>query len=593
MVAQAVEHVTQEIMDEYIREAARVARYEAGFGIAGCDLSMPIWWAAYCRQSLDQQSQNSRLPEYLLTLAKMAKEQGVTVPREYIGYDHVSGEHLDRPAIRFIRHELVDKKKVLGILFADLRCLSREPAPQQVFERECEIRDVRLIFGDAPSGMDVGSAFARSAITFSNKLTRLATHRNAAAGNVGRVLRGWAPACKAAHGYAYRRDAEITDGRMIIKKAWWEIDSLDPDGKPVSGSPADAITKIFDWMGKEGRSCFWVAKKLNELGFSAPYGGRWSGNTLRRVVMRHCYTGRNTYNANVRVSNPARPMGDVTGAVKRTLIRPKPAGEAVTYAVPALVSEGLWQKANDAMHQRGRGRGKEGKSIASLLRNRIFCPRCGKPMVVRRRRAGTEKLYYHCSRAHNIFAAEPCGYRSFVPGDWDEAVWDVVYVLLKQDAWVEDRLNTVSKQHENIEKLLKLEQLKAGQAQTKISKVREGFEGGLYSLDEAKAKVAGYQLVAAQAEQEIERLRRKSGAAGKPAVNIAELKAELQRIAGETLDQATFAERLDIVCKLNIKVYPSEDLRTMRIKCRLPLEATDDSLQDRCGIIAFGSTGSP
>lgn len=197
MTVQVIEYVTKEKLDEYIGQAAKAAGYQNGFGITGCDLLLMVWWAAYCRQSLDQQSHNNRLPEYLLTLAKMARDQGVVVPREYVFYDHVSGEHLDRPGMQFLRHELVDKQKVMGIFFADLRCLSREPAPQQVFERECEIRGVRLIFGDAPSGMDIGSQFARSAITFSNKLARMATHGNARGGNVGRVLKGWAPSHRA------------------------------------------------------------------------------------------------------------------------------------------------------------------------------------------------------------------------------------------------------------------------------------------------------------------------------------------------------------------------------------------------------------
>ncbi len=165
MAIQTLEPITKDKLDDYIIEAAKAAGYENGFGIQGCDLSKPIWWAAYCRQSLDQQAHNNRLPEYLLTLAKMAREQGVVVPREYVFYDHESGEHLDRPAMLFLRHELVEKQKEVGILFADLHCLSREPAPQQVFERVCEILGVKLIFGDAPSGMDVGSQFARSAIT--------------------------------------------------------------------------------------------------------------------------------------------------------------------------------------------------------------------------------------------------------------------------------------------------------------------------------------------------------------------------------------------------------------------------------------------
>ena len=210
MVLQTVAPINKEIMDKYTAQATKAAGYEKGFGIQGCDLSKPIWWAAYCRQSLDQQTQNNRLPEYLFTMAKMAKEQGVVVPREYIFYDHETGEHLDRPEISFLRHELIHKQKVVGVIFADLRCLSREPAPQQVFERECEILGVRLLFGDAPSGMDIGSQFARSALTFSNKLTRLATNRNAPAGNVGRVLKGWVPSTKAIYRYSYRRDAEIT-----------------------------------------------------------------------------------------------------------------------------------------------------------------------------------------------------------------------------------------------------------------------------------------------------------------------------------------------------------------------------------------------
>ena len=92
MIVQTLEPITKETLDEYITQAGKAVDYERGFGIQGCDLSKPIWWAGYCRQSLDQQTQNNRLPEYLLTIAKMAREQGIVVPREYIFYDHETGE---------------------------------------------------------------------------------------------------------------------------------------------------------------------------------------------------------------------------------------------------------------------------------------------------------------------------------------------------------------------------------------------------------------------------------------------------------------------------------------------------------------------
>lgn len=586
MTTQLSDALVENNLQDYITAAAKAAGYE-GFGMKDCDLSKPIWSAAYCRQSLDQQTKNNRLPEYLLTLAKMARDQGVIVPREYILFDHAGGEFLERPYMTYLRHELVHKKRILSILFADLRCLSREPAPQQVFERECEILGIKLLFGDAPNGMDIGSQFARSAITFSNKMSRLATDRNARAGNIGRVLKGWVPAQKAPYGYVYKRDAEISDGRIRIKKAWWEIDCIDGEGKVVPGSPADALAKAFQWIGNEGHSAFKAARKLNELGIHRPTGGTWSDNSLRHVLINHCYTGKHRYNANCRVPNPSRPLGDVTGVVKRTLVRPKPSGETVEYNIPALVSEELWLKANNAIRERGRGRGKEGKVIESLLRSHIFCPRCGKPLILKRIRH-THDFYYLCSRLYRDTENGHCTYRRFIRSSWDNSVWDCIYALLKQDGWVEERLQGANKQGPDIERLAKLEQQKITLSQTKMAKVREGYEGGLYTLEEARSKVNLYQGTVDKAQKEIERLLALNGKGAR--VDVEELKEELERLSQENLDKATFTEKRDIMSKLGIRVYPSEDLKSVKIKFSLSLRGNGQS-QKECVILELGSTG--
>ena len=39
-------------------------------------------------------------------------------------------------------------------------------------------------------------------------------------------------------------------------------------------------------------------------------------------------------------------------------------------------------------------------------------------------------------------------------------------------------------------------------AQTKMAKVKEGYEGGLYKLDEAKSKVNQYQDIVDRAQRE-------------------------------------------------------------------------------------------
>ena len=89
--------ITREEFDALIDTVATKPEFNECFAIQGCDLSLNHWWAAYARQSLDEQTRNNRLPEYLLTCARIAKELGVLVPREYVLYDHESSEHLERP----------------------------------------------------------------------------------------------------------------------------------------------------------------------------------------------------------------------------------------------------------------------------------------------------------------------------------------------------------------------------------------------------------------------------------------------------------------------------------------------------------------
>lgn len=116
----------------------------------------------------------------------------------------------------------------------------------------------------------------------------------------------------------------------------WDIDTLDPEGKIIPKSPDDIVIQIFNWIGIEGRTTFWIARKLNEVEMKAPGGDEWSPSKVYRIVYNRCYTGKHTYNANARVPNPRKSLGDVTGAVKRTLLRPKQAEEAVTFDVPQL-----------------------------------------------------------------------------------------------------------------------------------------------------------------------------------------------------------------------------------------------------------------
>ncbi len=53
---------------------------------------------------------------------------------------------------------------------------------------------------------------------------------------------------------------------------------------------------------------------------------------------------------------------------------------------------------------------------------------------------------------------------------------------------------------------------------------------------------------------------------------LEKLKHDLEILLKKNLVDASFEEKLDLVARLGIKVYPSEDLKSRRIKCGLDIK---------------------
>jgi len=233
----------------------------------------------------------------------------------------------------WLRKELIAGRRIAGVVIPFQGRLSADPLHQLAFERECAYYGVRVVYGDAPAGQDWASQTTRLIQAQANALRVKCNRDNALAGNIARILAGKAPAYRAAYGYIYRAEKiiEAQTGRAKVLRAWWEIDELGPDGEPVWGSPAWVVKQIFVWIGDEGRTAYWIASKLNELGIRPPYQTSWAPKTVIKIAGRTFYTGKAEYNANGRVPNPEKPLGDLTLGIKRTLVRPKPVSEKGFY----------------------------------------------------------------------------------------------------------------------------------------------------------------------------------------------------------------------------------------------------------------------
>lgn len=191
---------TESEIDWWIESAAESVGYEHGFGVRGCDLSQSDWWAAYTRQSLEEQKSNNRLVEYSRTCAQEAKRLGVIVPREYIFYDAVTGEHLERPGVIRVRKELAPDHRIAGIIFPALDRLSRESTHIGIFEFEMDYLGVRCHYADVPSGSDLMVQMVRQNLAYAAKFVKLVNRKNNRAGNIGRALKGIASAFRPSYG---------------------------------------------------------------------------------------------------------------------------------------------------------------------------------------------------------------------------------------------------------------------------------------------------------------------------------------------------------------------------------------------------------
>ena len=250
-----------------------------------------------------------------------------------------------------------------------------------------------------------------------------------------------------------------------------------------------------------------------------------------------------------------------------------------------MVSEELWKKANEVLTERGRG--KHGKAIQALLRNRIFCPRCGLPLVVRRD-GDRHKVFYYCSRHYRKWDAKACGFRKFISTSWDEYTWDCVQALLSDDTWMEKQLAGEQKTQEAATRLVEVEERRLSQLHARISRVQAGYEDGIYDILEAKKRVKACQEAIEMAEKAIARRHQEDGAQGPSETGIAGLKQRLESIRQANLESASFDERVHIIGLLDIKVYPSEDLKAIRIARGKSIESgTGEEGQNQCGKVLF------
>jgi hypothetical protein len=223
--------------------------------------------------------------------------------------------------------------------------------------------------------------------------------------------------------------------------------------------------------------------------------------------------------------------------------------------------------------ERGRGKGKEGKRIKALVRGRIYCPSCNRLMSIYQDSNYHNLTYYICTSRSQGWKHKRCRIHSLRIDRIDNVVWDCVYALLKQPEWVYQELSRqeTGESTNELQRRIRLEQQKIERIQYKIRRIQDGYEADppVYTTGEVKEKMEVYRDLISHAETEIHRLHDIMGQKAISRQTKEEALQILESIRDTNLENASFDEKRNLIAKLGIKVYPSEDGKIVRISSTL------------------------
>jgi site-specific DNA recombinase len=325
----------------------------------------------YCRVSSDEQARGYSLTTQEESCRRYCEAHGYAVLDAF--RDAHSGTELSRPGIN-AAIETVAALKPAVVILHDVDRLGRDKYVQAIAERELTRHGARIEYalgGRSDSADDVLSIGFKQLIAVYDNYKRVEASRRGKNGRAkaGGVLVGARPP------YGYRAVSGAHTG------------SLEPHPEEAS-----IVRQMFAWCADDGLTTYEIAARLSAA--SVPTRGDtanavhkksaryfWDARTIARILRNETHKGV-WYWGKYRMVK----RGD------KRVQEPRPREEWIPVAVPALVDEATWERAQ-ARLARNRADATRNAKREYVLRGRVFCPSCGRRWIGRAKK----HTYYRCS----------------------------------------------------------------------------------------------------------------------------------------------------------------------------------------------------
>lgn len=367
--------------------------------------------AIYCRVSTTAQeddgtslgTQEERCHQYVT-------EHGYSLDDQHLYREVFTGVELwDRPQLTLLR-EAIRRREIDVVVAYAIDRLSRDPVHLGVILTEAEHAGVAVEFVSEPLDDSPEGQLIRFVRGYAAKVEHMKIVERSIRGKRARIQSGKLHN-HSGELYGYRRD-KARGIRLIYE----------PE--------AAVVREIFRMVVEDRLPTRTIVKVLNAKGIPPPSAGKrvytnppreplWGRSAVRRILVEPAY------------------KGETIVWRQRVGAKPRPADEWLTLpegTTPAIVSPELWQAARDRLAT-NKGQDTRNKRLPYLLRGRVSCGVCGRPM-----RCSDE----HGTRTYRCSSRETprgsCGGSRILADDLETWVWDKVAAILRDPSIIASEL---------------------------------------------------------------------------------------------------------------------------------------------------------
>ncbi len=378
--------------------------------------------ALYARVSTPQQEQEATIESQVAALEAHAAQEGYQLdPALYFLDQAVSGSQLDRPALNRLRDVAAARRFEVVLCYSPDR-LARHYAHQWVLLDELRRVGVSVVFVNQPAAPEGphGQLFLGIQGLFAEYERSLIAER-LRRGKLYRMRQGQLVSPNPPYGYRYIPVGEAQGGRWVVNPA-----------------EAEVVRVIYRWYTEDDRTITQIVDRLRAAGDRMPPRGRqWQYSTVQAILKQTAYTGCAYYNR-TRTCHEAvgRPKKSGRGFLRRPSHEPRPREEWIEIEVPALVSEDVWQRAQERLVMNQKFASRNNKSHFYLLRSLLVCETCGRTLAGRTSRG---RVYYYCTNRGKRRDPDVPPHACSIAGRIVEPlVWEAVSRLLHNPALLAD-----------------------------------------------------------------------------------------------------------------------------------------------------------